>query len=665
MNENFTLKGNRDSANKVLRCTDAEILDTFNAYTNLRFGYFKPTQDILRKVDNQNKSKFYQERKQTDKKFTTFYDNYCSEFHFGSNDDYTAVFEENEHIYPWQPKELYDNIRSTNVGKTYFLVGEVGCGKSTYISSLIRQFDKHNTNGQQGLLVFVIKFSKVEEFGNDETSVERTIINLLIDALNLYLKKSAKIKYEQSAEDFIQYCMNTYINHKLVFIFDDIDTIYDQYAKNLFSYTEVDEQYDDWQSSKKKSNILPIISKLIEITQKFSGENIDFIMSLRPNSYNIAAYTGHGVSNQQNNCIFLKTNKNSLLQENGVIDKRIKMWQEKSALINIKCIKDNFDTFVNVSMKHKLHGLRHFIDNSAPVFAKNMESQREEWMFEMFTYLDNQNIYTQNRWGGIINIFLVNSQYRKDEDRAGSPEYPKYPKYIKEKHCHTYWLKYLISCIFHRTHSSDDIMYDGYFKNYERHIYQLCIYSLTEVQHGRLISCVPDKERGIPSLKLTDRLEYCVGEDCRNLFFKFTYIAVVIDDAYLQIPNVIPHDDLIHKCHIYKSFFPDNESETQEWQEWLKKSIHKVFLFMKILKISWEHYEEKRILDGLKRYKPDFHQIHEEHCREISTIAQSLQLDNIEAITKQIIEEQKKYDDALIDFYSSLYSQVNNSSENN
>ena len=133
-------------------------------------------------------------------------------------------------------------------------------------------------------------------------------------------------------------------------------------------------------------------------------------------------------------------------------------------------------------------------------------------------------------------------------------------------------------------------------------------------------------------LTSTDRLGHCVDEKGENLFFKFTYLAVIVDDAYLEIPSVLDgDDDLIRDSHVYKSFFPSNDKEIEEWQEWLKKSIHKVFLFLKILKISWEHYEVKKLSRALKEYKPTFEDIHNKNCEEIKDIAISLNLKDIDS----------------------------------
>ena len=553
MNKNFNLKGNKGDSKTVLKSECDFISKAFEPYNDLRFDYFRPTHDIRRKL----KQQFLQERRETNKEFYDFYDNSCSKFYFESD---RTIFDNNEIPLKLQPSELYKKIVTKNVdqvvGQIYYLIGEIGCGKSTYISALIREFDKSNLNVKQGLLFHVIKFSDIKEFyvkniSTDEITDEilirltdEILIKLLLKFLNSYLRSDYQIPHQLTIEGFINYCIGDFSNHKLIFVFDDMDEIYDEHATNLFSYDGVEKEYSEWLAKRKNITLAYCVRKLIEFMRGFRGKNIDFIVSLRPNSYQIATHTGRGVGNASNPCIiYLTTNRESILGQDGVITKRIERLQKNVPDINIDIVRKNLASFVDVGMVHKLHGLRHIIDNTAAMLAKNLKNVSKNWMFEVFTYLDNQDAYTQNR-GGIVNIFLVNSKYRKHVDKVGDAGYPKYPDYMKSTHSHTYWLKYLIACHFQKTDQSDSIMYEKNFTEYERHIYQLCIYSLTEVQHGRLISCVPNpnKEGGY-LLKSTDRLKHCVGEKGENLFFKFTYLAVIVDDAYLEIPSVLDGDD--------------------------------------------------------------------------------------------------------------------------
>ena len=75
---------------------------------------------------------------------------------------------------------------------------------------------------------------------------------------------------------------------------------------------------------------------------------------------------------------------------------------------------------------------------------------------------------------------------------------------------------------------------------------------------------------------------------------------------------------------------------------------------MKILKISWEHYEVKKLSRALKEYKPNFEDIHNKNCEEIKDIAISLNLKDIDSFIENTLEEQKKYDDVLIQLFSNL-----------
>ena len=153
--------------------------------------------------------------------------------------------------------------------------------------------DKLNLNDKQGFLLHVIKFPDIEQFYVDGIRPDEILIKLLLKSLNIYLRRDYQISSQLTIEGFIEYCIGYFANHKLIFVFDDTDEIYDEYATNLFAYDEVKKEYFEWCEKNQNFTLAPYVKQLIKFMRGFRGANIDFIVSLRPSSYKIATHTGH------------------------------------------------------------------------------------------------------------------------------------------------------------------------------------------------------------------------------------------------------------------------------------------------------------------------------------------------------------------------------------
>jgi hypothetical protein len=223
-------------------------------------------------------------------------------------------------------------------------------------------------------------------------------------------------------------------------------------------------------------------------------------------------------------------------------------------------------------------------------------------------------------------LFLINYEFRLSEEnnKTGS-----YPRNVLKPHKHSYWLKYFIAHIFHYQGTDPFSAYKSLLNKYEEHIYKLCIYSLCEVKresemkHGRLLHCI-SSTGGYYSLESDKRLAYII-DNKYDLLFGFIYLSVVIDDPYMQYPEI----DCIKKVFAakhkkdYANLFCDlsDDSNKECWFDWLKTYFHKVLLFIKILKYSWINYEKELVDEELHEYIPDFDKIEENIQKEVFEIA--------------------------------------------
>jgi hypothetical protein len=143
------------------------------------------------------------------------------------------------------------------------------------------------------------------------------------------------------------------------------------------------------------------------------------------------------------------------------------------------------------------------------------------------------------------------------------------------------------------------------------------------MKHGRLLHCI-SSTGGYYSLESDKRLAYII-DNKYDLLFGFIYLSVVIDDPYMQYPEI----DCIKKVFAakhkkdYANLFCDlsDDSNKECWFDWLKTYFHKVLLFIKILKYSWINYEKELVDEELHEYIPDFDKIEENIQKEVFEIA--------------------------------------------
>ncbi len=638
--------------------------------TNRRFDFFVPsTQERKRRL----KKKLRQPITQKDEKLLIE-----EEAHFSSCLEVFQFADEKKFIGECrinrQPDELFKEITEGKL-KNVYITGAIGCGKTTYLTKLIYLYHKQKKPDNY---MFVFDLNAFQHLLSRDMTAEEKILSLLKGKINNYLHENYKIKVNVLREFWEQF-NQIFPNTRTVFAFDNIDTIYDDSLKNIVATDLSDSEKEEY-----LKNNFSLAKALTLFRDTFNSSfpennknNVSFIYAMRPQTYTCISRRGTADIEENltetNSLIYLSVRnpKNALNDAptfvNKVINKRLNLYEteKNKKMNNIMC--NNLKKIAKLSLVHSLHGLRHVMHNLSIAASKETTIEYPEWMIAMFLFLDNKGSYSQNKANGIsgvVNIFLVNSQYRIDNQKD------TFHETLLKEHAQSYWLKYFIVCAIHDqtkdiknnllTNFNDEDIYNTTFRKYEKHIYKLCIYSLSEVSHGRLIACEsPGNDSAAYKLWATYRLHKSIKED---LFFSFDYLAAIVDDAYLEFP--LPIAEQIGRRQIYQSFFP-NKHEIGWWQEWLKKSISKVFMFLKIVECSLEHYERHFIDSKLyQNYKPNFIKIKRNIDNTILSIGKDLRFTDEETqgfinTSNNVVGSKKN---SLDDFFKNYKQEVERSS---
>lgn len=616
-----------------------KIQKVFNSYTNQGFLLFYTKSGSYRNYQQTNRQK---EFKQNSKRYTEF-KKFCGEqvltFEFDQRGNVEPYWINNK---AYQPKEVVEKFSDFH---SIYIVGSIGCGKSTYITSLVNEFDKKKQNSNFFIISIDVQTNILDKIKQSNYN------KILFDFLKKEIENqiSGYSVKANNLKKLWEELKSTFPANHIVFIFDGMDGIYDESIKLLF-------KNDDNSDHPWFKNSGKFTKQIIELRQTLEEHhnNIITIYALRPSTYRsiFSEINSPTSPNQEVNnklTIFLDASSEKLQKK--IINKRLDSLDCK---YKEGYVKENLHNMISYAMKYSLHGLRHAINN-APVFlSKKSDKIYPEWMLNLFLFLDNKKTYTQDNNTGIANIFLVNSACRaRENDKAQGL---KYPDIVTKCHKHTYWLKYFIIANIHAdnpyfNHEINfeyDDRYNEHFSSYEKHIYLLCLYSLSEIHHGRLVTNhteISQDFHSICHIKSTKRLNKLFDamlekqDYVESIFFSFIYLAVIVDDNWLLFPSFLKVKiQNGYSRHTYKNIFPNTNSETEDWRGWLKKSIFKVLLFVQLLEISLEYYE-KKLLDAVfyERHKPNFSKIKESIEKEILEIGRSLDVSDeyVQGLLKQ------------------------------
>ena len=605
--DSFVYSGTTDKSNppEIIFLKGAEtehrLPILFSSFNN-RYNLFEPIGDYNLNSPTRQKGKDSGEKEYA-KKYNLFHSKHIIPFSFREAESY-------------KEKEKFLTLL-TGDKRLIYITGSVGCGKSTFISHLI-YFAKKEIQKSKNIAIISISAKELDEINNDDE--EKAIYQIIEQSFHQNFKKV----FIKNREDFKNVVSKHFKIHKLTIIIDDLDKIYDQSRALML---KMPEHVSEFKKYFKNKRYVHIAVKLFSVIKGLldDNNNVNFIIGLRDETFEAinTKYkkdTGTTSLKRLRNplCIGIQSsNIESILQE------RFKLGSLHEGHASQTNSFAKFFEFSNELDGLHINGTRHIISKLRDLSCIDAEQLfYKKWMLQLYVYLDGLQKYSQQACG-ILNIFLVNIDYRKKVDQY----HEAWPEFTKTDHYQTFWLKYLICKHFNENIREGqtvdvDMVYEK-FNKYEKGIFNFSLYSLTDTNHGRLISCSFDEnEIGNYDYKLekTTRLRHCFD---KKIFFSFVYLSVIVNDDYLEIPRIDKLKKIFDEKHIYDNIF--FVKDNQKWKEWLFGHIRKVLVFVKILESSLLYYEKEKISDSENLF-PNFEEINNALEIEIKDIAATIDI---------------------------------------
>ena len=504
-----------------------------------------------------------------------------------------------------------------------WVLGEIGCGKSTFVSHLCHQAKKSILKSNKNdVAVITINFNK-KNF--DFTDIDEAIFQLFSDAFKEQFKDVGKI---QNLETLNQIVKKYFSEYKLNIIIDNLDELYDESAKLILKTEHNFSEFDSFYSEQNYQHVvLRLFELLYEFHQSYKETKVKFIICLREETYDVLSLlyqkmTGSEMGRHFDNRGIIQMSSPSNQFVSDTISNRFEMYTEP--------VNEEFKKFLikfsQKAVKLKINGLRHVMESARGLLYLKNQSHLfyPNWMIDIYVYVDGYQNYAQ-RDCGVSNIFLINIDYRKDVDET----HKKWPESSKRDHFHSYWLKYFIVVFLCNRNTVNSRHVRKVFDSYEPEIVIFSLYSLSEVNHGKLVACegVEDPDGGgiVNNVSATKRLKYCID---KNMFFEFNYLSVIVEDDYLEFPEFSNKklNDRLKKIFKPKLKHQEFFVKSNSWNEWLKISSKKVLVFFEVLKSSYVNFEAGLLGDEEGLFSPDFNQLEHDLVSSIEEIGNSLGL---------------------------------------
>ncbi len=595
----------------------------FNAFNN-RFDIFSPSvKNFNSRYAKHQVAKTTAYGKQYSKLLSLFHKDKFSKFIFKDGVEY-------------KEREIIESD-----SRITWIKGDIGCGKSTFISHICHAMVPVVNKGHRAVICINFNEDKLKSHYEVDLNSDASVIDsidhkkIVYRILNESFKKSfTEVPYINNEIEFCNVIRKYFPNTPVTIIVDNLDHFYDQSSILILDQEEYKKEFHEFYRNQKYTHIaIEWLNFVLNyINSPDAPLNVNFIFGIRCETYDALM---SAVRKQLTNPSIGKNIPNierkislSPPDVSDVIDKRFEMVNSSfpSSSDHSK-LKEFFKSYGEQSIDIKIHGMRHLMSSLNEFCGLGDNVFYPEWMVDLYLYLDGYKKYSQCDCG-ILNMFLVNIDYRIDRDKKRKEK--KYPEYSKKNHYQSYWLKYLISLYFHNELNDrlvdSDILYKS-FNNYERGIFNSSLYSLTRDTHGRLISCSHNHNSSDSDdylLEKQDRLDFLFE---REVFFSFTYLSVIVDDDYLEVPELTDDDlskelsAIFESPYIYSIMF----SKSSEWRKWLFQSISKVYVFTNILRSSFENYECK-CTSLLDKNDIDFNKIFDNLDRQVKNIAKTLSI---------------------------------------
>lgn len=521
----------------------------------------------------------------------------------------------------------------------FYLLGEIGVGKTAYVNWLITTLLRDQVanglvwfmrldfeelkQGQpvspQELLYHLINaaLNRVEKHPNLFEGAESQLIELRL-AMNVAAEDiyDANLSERAAALCALARKIQGLTGRRLLLIFDNIDYLCHLNDRGLY--------YDDADTGEKHTllqlyDLLALFNRPRELGHL--GANV--LIVTRFDCYNVltrATVTSYRAPS------FTREAKTYVVKSpgwRGVVDARCKLLRAVTNEVeppgkrrHFNKIPDSIENDLNSGeprlIEHLLgitnHGLREMMgffsqygwvarDDDLPGEPRFIHA----YPVGLLTFMLNRKARFSQFGSKFPNIYLVN------RIPAAGKAYSK-----DHEHAHTYWLKRLITHAVASGHFRSPVEIVELFhcdgKGYEGSIIRECLGSLTDATCSHCITVCrglhPDRSKQaliIEKIELNERGLHCLT----NIFDRFFYLQLVVEDPLLPIPRVVAEEfsfDILDRQRLDYTYVVETHQEYVEKAiEMVKVKAKQVLLFLEILDraLFWEQHVYSDVFERL------------------------------------------------------------------
>ena len=460
------------------------------------------------------------------------------------------------------PSKFASELRSLSATASInFLIGSIGSGKSTVAAIIEAEMQRQLEGGGHSLSVKVVSVD-FEEIVHQRRALGRERMKeSFVDYVFDRLKKKVGSKVNESS---LEEHLNSSTRQKYVFIFDNLDIVYSEFCRYFVADSDLNLVFFGQES------YLYCLRELIRVfsdLQTFVSPIAPSVLfCLREDTIALldSLYLKGGETplSMQFRVVKLSVTNPPEIHFTQLINKRLVLAEDminspgippsiKAAMANLRSLMsidpEKYSEFVRLSVQGNRSATqafqRYFTSeaDTTEIAAAMSDSHRVKCL----ALFNGHETYSQER-ANIANLFLVNSEYRIASEFPDQPNNFELSPYF---HHHTYWLKYLVfSFVYYQNenvgsadmHEIEHVFCD--LGGFDQQLVRLVIYSLTEVQHGRLIRPrVHHAHLRDRYLHMTSRgREFAKDKLC--VVWSMPYLATIIEDEWMELPKSIAEE---------------------------------------------------------------------------------------------------------------------------
>lgn len=455
---------------------------------------------------------------------------------------------------------LFGDLTRTPSGsranETTFVMSEIGCGKSTLLTHLTYKINLFQASQTQQRLAQTLA-NEVVLISFDDLNFKKMndLTSFMSEEVEPLIVRETKQQTNLSGDSLAELFGGTR-RENVILAFDDLDGVYRAACRDLIL------KPDTVDVKQAEEHFFPFVYRLMNdfITGNFSNYGLRCVFALRLDVFRMlqaargptlagGSMTDNLRENYQLDDIgsdqIVELIKKRLSLATTVEQNKGRISTIQKRLAELESMKPDFEFVSQISVQ----GLRHTL---LLIQELSWSISSDETFFRFFSnkyflrlfFLTSGYKHFSQINHGVVNIFLINSSYRKENNPElidGNPAFSE--DYLKD-HKQTYFLKYLVLLYIHKNNTdlSEIVSLFAGGGAYEKGLVELVVYSLCEVRHGRLVrpkvTFADDAEPGIKfnGLKATPRAERLLNQ---SVFWSFAYLSVVVEDHWLQVPNLL------------------------------------------------------------------------------------------------------------------------------